>query len=353
MKPTIQEGAGCARRGARPSVIALVAAGLATALATGGCGSAATGAPPGATPSTNPSTAGAPLAPFDQAHRLVIQAAACWSGGPWRDALGESAPSADRCDGVLMSAYGGVDPVRRERLRAVELVEVSELGDRLRRIAGAAGAPTEELGSLLNAIAAAERETMLARRAADRVKMDVEGDRQPGKRLGDEQASFAPLAASGAVSALLRATGGGLGVEARSIGLLCAMDRMEIARGLPKHLKVYAVEGTYKELFGVDPPPVPEDPARPMPGGAWLTYLTQVAAAARHPVPPRAASLRDRELMAWGGVLEGLSDRIREESTAVSDRTELRRVLEGTFRRLDSEYRASEAALAHDETSAP
>jgi hypothetical protein len=39
--------------------------------------------------------------------------------------------------------------------------------------------------------------------------------------------------------------------EAHVIGTLHAIDRLEIARGLPKHLKIYAVVEAYLDVFGV------------------------------------------------------------------------------------------------------
>ena len=43
------------------------------------------------------------------------------------------------------------------------------------------------------------------------------------------------------------------------IALLCAVDRMQTAYGLAKHLKVYAIERPVEVLFGVPAPTVPED----------------------------------------------------------------------------------------------
>ncbi|HEX7668066.1 MAG TPA: hypothetical protein VF395_00700 [Polyangiaceae bacterium] len=81
-------------------------------------------------------------------------------------------------------------------------------------------------------------------------------------------------------------------------------------------------------------PDVPRDAQKPLKGGAWLGYLTAVASAAKHPVPNEAKSLRDRELLAWGGALAGLADRLRAEAALVSDVTDLKRVSEAVVRRL-------------------
>jgi hypothetical protein len=98
----------------------------------------------------------------------------------------------------------------------------------------------EPLVALLNSVAHSQRETMAARRAGDKIKKDIVGTREPGKRPEDERDSVAPLTTSTALDALLGFDAGPFGAEARSIALLCAMDRMQTAKDLPKHLKVYA-----------------------------------------------------------------------------------------------------------------
>jgi hypothetical protein len=265
----------------------------------------------------------------------------------WRDALNESS-DLDLCSLVLEEAYGTVDNVRLERLRALDAVEVDDLGNQIANVAHADAVDAgrvQTLVALLNAAARAQHETTAARRAGDRIKKDILGTREPGTRPDDERSAVAPLTETGALGALFRVDVGPLGAEARAIALMCAMDRMQTAKDLPKHLKVYAVEGAYDLLFGVKAPQVPDDATQPMKGGLWLTYLSEVAKAAGHPVPARATTLLDRELLAWGGVLEGMSDKLRVEAADVSEKTELRRVTDATVDRLDIEYRASEASV--------
>jgi hypothetical protein len=311
---------------------------------------AAPGAPEARSAPAGPSLsapAARPTASTGSAHRLAIAAAGCWSGGVWGDALGES-PSVDRCSVVLEQAYGAIDKVRLERLRAVEAVEVHELADQLARIARADSVDAghaDALVGLLNAVAGAQHETMLARRAGDRIKKDIAGAREPDKRPTDERDSVAPLTTTTDLQALLRFEVAPFAAEAHAIALTCAADRMQIAKDLPKHIKVYAVQGAYQSVFGVTPPEVPADATRPMKGGAWLAYLSDVARAAGHPVPPEAETLLDKELLAWGGALEGLSDKLRMEAPAIGEDTELRHVVDAFVQRLDTEYRASEAYL--------
>jgi hypothetical protein len=135
----------------------------------------------------------------------------------------------------------------------------------------------------------------------------------------------------------------------RAFGILCTLDRMAMARGLPKHLKVYAVGAPLSILFGVSPPAVPEDPTAPIKTGTWPTFLADVAAAAGHPVPAEATAPIDRESLAWSGVLAGLSDRLRPEIGAVSNRTQLPNVLSGVVARLDAQDRTMRALFAAEQ----
>ncbi|MGH7434491.1 MAG: hypothetical protein ACRENE_02370 [Polyangiaceae bacterium] len=201
----------------------------------------------------------------------------------------------------------------------------------------------DSLVALLTAVARTEHETMLARRAADRIKKDIAGAREADKRPTDERDSVAPLNATSELDALLHFDVAPFAAEAHAIALTCAADRMQIAKDLPKHIKVYAVEGAYQSVFGAKQPEVPSDATRPMKGGAWLAYLSDVARVAGHPVPPKANALLDKELLAWSGVLEGLSDKLRAQRPLVSDTTELRHVVDAFVQRLDTEYRSSEA----------
>jgi hypothetical protein len=125
--------------------------------------------------------------------------------------------------------------------------------------------------------------------------------------------------------------------EARALGLLCALDRLEIARELPEHLKVHAVGAPFVPVFGVQPPAVPDDPTAPIRSGTWPQYLVDVAAAAGHAVPPDATEPIDRESLAWAGVLQGFADRLRVEQGAVSTRTPLPIVVGNVAHRLEKE----------------
>ncbi len=310
---------------------------------------------PAATASSVASATAPPVEPpKEEAHRLVVATIACWLGGVWTDAEGDlddatRAADAERlCHDVVKRIYGTDDPGRFERLRAVEAGEVITARDKILAVARADSvdaARQEQLGKFFDAVADAERETMMARRAGDRVKKDIAGEREAAKLRPDEAAAVGPLSETKAFDALLTIDVGGLTPEARAVAVLCAMDRMQTARGLTKHLKVYVVERPFSVYFGVAAPDVPRDTKKPLKGGAWLAYLTSVAQAAGHPVPEAAKSLTDRELLAWGGTLDGLADQLRALIGQLSDATDLERVSRAIVERVDIGYRASETAV--------
>jgi hypothetical protein len=288
-------------------------------------------------------------------------------GGLWSDALGETGGDRDagierRCNAVLRD----VDVEAPERARAIaegvaapqrgtheepayysmRAVEPHVVGAIARTVQDAAeGDPSvrphaRELVALLLAVADAARETIHARRAADAVKDDVRDLPAPETRRDDKRAAAAWLRQTGALGALLRLDAGPYTADARAIALLFALDRMAIARGLPKHLKLYAVGAALGDVFGVGAPAVSDDAPAPTRTGLWLAYLTDVAAAAGHAVPGDARDPQNREPLAWTGVLAGFADELRKDA-ADSDATRapLVSVERSIIRRLDEEYR--------------
>ena len=89
-----------------------------------------------------------------------------------------------------------------------------------------------------------------------------------------------------------------------------------------------------------------------MKGGEWLSYMTDVAQTAGHPVPRAAITLEARERMAWGGALDGIADKLRAVEPNVSADTDLRRAVDGAIRKIDAEYRMSEAAILSESSHA-
>jgi hypothetical protein len=297
----------------------------------------------------------------EEAHRLAVATVACWLGGLWSDAEGvadepERARTSDqRCHDLVHRIYGSDDPVHYERLRALEPVEVSEIIARIQAVARTDevdAARERQIGTMLQGVADAEREMMLARRAGDKVKFDVKVERPRMKLTADEEAAVAPLRDGKAFDALLTLDAGDLTHESRAVAILVAEDRMKTADGLPKHLKVFAVDEPFFTLFRVPAPEVSSD-ATPLKGGVWLNYLTTVAKAAGHPVPTKVESLRDKELSAWCGTLTGLADRLRAESYQVSDTTDMKRILGAVVRRIGSECHLSEEGIGTPQPAPP
>ncbi|HEY3819817.1 MAG TPA: hypothetical protein VGL81_21775 [Polyangiaceae bacterium] len=291
------------------------------------------------------------------AEKLLVRAASCWMGGLWDDALRSPDGAAfrvggdmnarvatieQRCNAVLSRVYGAEDPSRYTQLRAAEPHVVDALAARLRALAAddrADRTQADELVSLLQAVASAARENVIARAAADDVKRDYEGPSSRAERMTDKTDAAQALGHVAGIERLLSMRDGRLTPEARGLGLLFALDRLEIARGLPKHLKVVAVGGPFARLFGVAPPSVPADPTAPIRTGTWPGYLAAVADAAGHAVPADADEPIDRESLAWGGVLQAFADRLRVEAGAMSPRTPLPVVLDRVAYRLESENR--------------
>jgi hypothetical protein len=285
-----------------------------------------------------------------EAERLVVGAASCWLGGIWSDAVGETnrpAANGRRCEAVLVHVYGTADPLRYRQLRAVEPIVVEDIAARVKGIAGQDLADAERAGqlvALLRGVADAERENVLARVAADDVKQDeAHALSTAAERATDKTIAASALRRTSGIERLLALDAGEFTHEAHAIGLLCALDRLEIARKLPKHLKVYAVGGPFVPIFGVQPPAVPEDPTSPIRTGTWPGYLVDLAGATGHAVPVQATEPIDRESLAWGGVLQGFADRLHAEAAAVSPRTNLPIVLDSVANRLDRQNRTLRA----------
>jgi hypothetical protein len=259
---------------------------------------------------------------------IVMGAASCWLGGLWSDALGEKklawndtrTPGIDRrCKDVLEGeGMRAIDP------RAVDAV-AHKLDDDGQR-------------TLLREIAAGARENQQARRVADRVKADYADDTtMPSERKNDKLFAGPVLRKSDGLVALLHDSGPHAS-DAQAIGLLLALDRVEIARGLPKHLKIDVLAAPCREVFGVAPPTVSTDDAAPLPNGTWLSYLTVVASAAGHAIPQEASNdPAHREPLAWNGVLEGFADKLRALQSHVGS-TSLAQVAASIATRLDGQY---------------
>jgi hypothetical protein len=202
--------------------------------------------------------------------------------------------------------------------------------------------------SLTAALAEALKETTDARRAGDRVKRDL--DHEPDRLSADEVEAVKPLRAHAKVEALLSLQAGDLSKEANALGILCTLDRVELARGLPRHLKLYAVADSFHVLFGVSVPDAPEDGSKKLVPGAWLRFLTETARAAGHPVPDKARTPREKDALAWAGMLEGISDKLKADGAGIAATTDLSRVVITVLHRLEAEFNAQQAAETTERT---
>jgi hypothetical protein len=312
----------------------------------------------GSVASTAPSMAAAEAS--EETHRLVIAAAGCWSGGSWSDTLGEDdvAKQKDvevRCQDLERRVWAGApDVTRNEQLRAPEVKAIAEVVAKVDEVATNGHVDDtvrEALVRLTSAVAEADQERMLAGRAAGRVARDLGHD--PERLNADEVDVLAPLRAHAKLDALLNLDVGSLSKEAHALGLLVALDRVEFARGLPKHLKLYAVADNFQSIFGVTPPELPQDATGKLVPGTWLRFLSETAALAGYPVDNNATRSREKDALAWAGMLRGFSDKLKADSDAISSSTDLRQVVTVAFHRLEAEYDSQRAAETMLHSGAP
>lgn len=276
--------------------------------------------------------------PYVDPDALTAQVVRCWSGGVWGDAAG--VPSDERraatvavCTDVVRAIYGAADYTRLEQLRAFEANTVDDLLAGLGRAKHGTPGVAERL-AFVRALAAAEREGMWARRAADRIKVDLEEERASTKLTADEVAAARALRQLEALRGLFSLRAGRYTPDAHALGVLLATDRMQLARGLPKHMKMFAVDGVYAMAFGALAP-LPLDATSPAQPGAWLACLLEGARAAGHPVPTPIRDVKEQNRVAWAGILDGFADLLRADVTVVTP--QLRPLVEGTVRRLRAE----------------
>ncbi|MCS6915764.1 MAG: hypothetical protein RMK29_21385 [Myxococcales bacterium] len=288
-------------------------------------------------------------------YELALQAIGCWLGGLWAEAEGylpkeRHAATEVRCREVLRRAFGE-SRQRYVRLRQLDPALVDELG---RKAGQMAGPEREEVFHLLRAVADAEREALEARRAASLIQRDLNQPQELTQLTWQEVQALSALRRSEALGRLLSTELGPHTDDARILGLLVAIDRVETVRTVPRYLAPYAIESVGKLLFGIDLPPEVEDPTRPLPPGAWLKYLCDVARAAGHPVPDWVQKPEDRGLLAFAGILKALAGRICQEEARLSKDAEptLRRIVHAVARRLEQDY-ADASRAAAGRTGAP
>ena len=107
------------------------------------------------------------------------------------------------------------------------------------------------------------------------------------------------------------------------------------------------MEGPLFSLFGMAAPTnLPADAVQPLPKGAYLVYVSDAAKAAGHPVPDTAKTPKEREPLAWSGVLEGITEKLRPDVDSVPHDSQLPDVLDRVEHRLEAEFKAERNALA-------
>jgi hypothetical protein len=270
-------------------------------------------------------------------------------GGVWSDAEGAHPATwrdrdDQRCRDLVLSVWGRFDQARYEQIRAMEDRAVDDLLDKIRATEPAHS--RDRTVALFRDVAAATKEGMLARRAADRVKIDYDAEAVEAKLTDDQREAASSLLKHRALERLL-AVPDPAGTDRRTLGLLLALDRMEMARGLPKQLKFYALGHVLTTVFDVAPPPTdalkPNTSPKP---GSWLAYLSNAAARAGYPSTDNPAlTHKMRETLAWTGVGRGFADRLRSNAHSLPGAAvpELSRVAGSVASRLETERETAEA----------
>ncbi len=278
-------------------------------------------------------------------YQLAVESFACWFGGLWADAEGIAPPdrariTEGRCRAVTSRVYTG--PVQHHR--AMRAIDPKVVDDVANKVGADAGADRQALVSLVHLVADAQREATAARRAALRVKHDLNKDlsaQTERTRLDqDEVAALAPLHVHEALDRLLQLSAGPFAGDAHALALLVATDRMNTVRGLPKHLKLYAMDGPGHAVFGIPSPQEMPDPMAPLTPGVWLAHLSAIARAAGYPVPDDVTRPVDRAVLAWNGVLKGFADRLKQDEAklSLSANPTLRPVVVAVEQHLSADY---------------
>ena len=272
-----------------------------------------------------------PPAPKATAHDLVIATASCLLGPLWAEAEGETggserrAATAKRCGAVVKTVTTEEDPMKVEALRMLDPSITEPLVAKVKEL----DEPNGDLSRFASSLVTAARESAAARRAAAKLRADVERIRsdkdknaareRDAERLSADEANVvSALRAGGGLESLVHYTGA-YAAEAHAAGILLALSRVRAAQDLPKHMKLYTVAPAYSAVFAVPAPQLPERAKDKLKPGAWLAYVTQVAAACGHPVPDTAKKPKEREPLAWAGVLAGFADRLKAEQPQIKD----------------------------------
>ncbi len=321
------------------------------------CGALACGGHevPQATPPATASAVVVAPPPKPSAHDVVIATASCLLGPLWAEAEGESggaasppetakerrAATAKRCASVVHTVTGEDDPMKVEALRMLDASITDPLVAKVKELDDEKG----ELVRFASSLVATARESASARQAAAKLRADIERLRndkekatareRDADRLSADEANVVAALRSGAGLDSLAHYSGAYASEAHAAAVLFALSRVRAAQDLPKHMKLYTVAPAFAAIFGVQPPPLAEHAKDKLKPGAWLAYVTAAAAACGHPVPDAAKKPKEREPLAWAGVLAGFADRLKADEPQIKD-AGLAEVVKFVIERLDS-----------------
>jgi hypothetical protein len=236
-------------------------------------------------------------------------------GGLWADADGDTAErrasTARRCASVVRIVSGQDDPVKVESLKMLDPSMTDPLVAKVTDLAKTDGLDESHAASiekLAKALVAAAREATTARRAAAKVRGDIEKLRSDREKAAARDRDADRLSAEPE-----------LATDAHAIGTLLALSRVRAAQDLPKHMKLYAVAPAFAAVFGVAPPPLPERAKDRLKPGSFLAYVTSVASACGHPVDASVKKPKEKEALAWKGVLAGFADRLEADAPQLKD----------------------------------
>jgi len=246
-----------------------------------------------------------------------------------------------------------------ESLKMLDATMTDPLVAKVKELAQTDGldeAHAASIEKLASSLVAASREATAARRAAAKLRGDIEKlrsdkekaaarDRDADRLSADEASVAGVLRAGTALDALVKFSGPDFATDAHAIGTLLALSRVRAAQDLPKHMKLYTVAPAYAAVFGVAPPPLPERTKDRLKPGAWLAYVMSVASACGHPVDPSAKKPKEKEALAWSGVLAGFADRLKTDQPQIKD-DGLADAVKSAIERLEARSQAA-AETAH------
>jgi len=231
-------------------------------------------------------------------HGIISLSMGCWAS---RDDL--------KCKDLIVLADGKENPAEMDSARELDEGFAREMQEKIDTFAHADAMPDADAKAavkLYNAIVDASRESLAARKAIESLKADPDSEKVA---TGDTKIATA-LKPTFALEALLKLDTPPYTKDAELAALAIALDRVKTAGALPKPLRLFAVAGPYKVVFGVEPS-IKLDEPRPIRDGTWIAYIVQTAQAAGHPVASSVTDPKEQVRAAWEGIQAGFADRMK------------------------------------------